>query len=158
VEGRKSFVYEQGELTTVKMTPEQNQLVLDGMYAVVNAGGTATSVSLGSEFPIAGKTGTAQVTELGKDRGRLKDHAWFVGFAPAYAPELAVIALIENAGFGGTHAGPAVKKVFQAYINPGSVQIENGKIVVGGDKDTKESSNALSTGEPVKKPNDAGAQ
>jgi penicillin-binding protein 2 len=158
VEGRKSFVYEQGELTTVKMTPEQNQLVLDGMYAVVNAGGTATSVSLGSEFPIAGKTGTAQVTELGKDRGRLKDHAWFVGFAPAYAPELAVIALIENAGFGGTHAGPAVKKVFQAYINPGSVQIDNGKIVVGGDKDTKESSNALSTGEPVKKPNDAGAQ
>ncbi|NNE66894.1 MAG: penicillin-binding protein 2 [Pyrinomonadaceae bacterium] len=123
VEKRKGFTYKPPPLSTVKMTPEQNKLVLDGMYAVVNAGGTATRVSMGSDFPIAGKTGTAQVTELGKDKGRLKDHAWFVGFAPAYAPELAVIAIIENSGFGGTHAGPAVKGVFQAYVDPSSVEL-----------------------------------
>ncbi|MDH3493877.1 MAG: penicillin-binding protein 2 [Acidobacteriota bacterium] len=123
VEGRKGFGYTAPKLTTVTMTPEQNKLVLDGMYDVVNGGGTATSVSLGPEFPIAGKTGTAQVTELGKDTGRLKDHAWFVGFAPAYAPELAVIAIIENAGFGGSHAGPAVKGVFQAFRDPSSVDM-----------------------------------
>jgi penicillin-binding protein 2 len=39
-----------------------------------------------------------------------------VSFAPAYKPELAVIALIENSGFGGTHAAPAVKGVYEAYI------------------------------------------
>ncbi len=117
VEPRTSFGFKQGEVPQVKMTPEQNKLVLDGMYDVVNGGGTAGSVSLGSAFAIAGKTGTAQVTELGKDKGHLKDHSWFVGFGPAYAPEIAVIAIIENAGFGGSHAGPAVKGVFEAYVD-----------------------------------------
>ncbi|MEZ5306038.1 MAG: penicillin-binding protein 2 [Pyrinomonadaceae bacterium] len=124
VEGRKGFGFRHPEPKIIEMTPEQNKLVLDGMWGVVNAGGTATSVSMGPSFPIAGKTGTAQVTELGKDHGKLKDHAWFVGFAPAYAPELAVIAIIENAGFGGNHAGPAVKGVFQAFISPESVDVD----------------------------------
>lgn len=113
---KDAFSYEAPELRVVEMTPEQNKLVLDGMYGVVNEGGTATRISMGKEFAIAGKTGTAQVTELGKDTGKLKDHAWFVGFAPAYAPEIAVIAIIENAGFGGSHAAPAVKGVFEAYV------------------------------------------
>ena len=69
-----------------------------------------------------GKTGTAQVAELGKDIGRLKDHAWFVGFAPAYDPEISVIAIIENVGFGGTYAAPAVKAVFMAYVNRGKME------------------------------------
>lgn len=135
VEGRKAFGYKAPPLKTVEMTPEQNKLVLDGMYDVVNGGGTAGSVSLGSALAIAGKTGTAQVTELGKDSGRLKDHAWFVGFAPAYAPELAVIAIIENAGFGGSHAGPAVKAVFQAFLDPGAVDLDSD----GSESDDKDS-------------------
>ena len=56
-------------------------------------------------FEIAGKTGTAQVAELGKDVGANKDHAWFVSFAPAYKPEIAVIGLVENVGFGGSSRG-----------------------------------------------------
>jgi len=121
VETREGFIFQHPELKTVEMTTEQNKLVLDGMWGVVNGGGgTARRISMGSGFPIAGKTGTAQVTELGNDKGRLKDHAWFVGFAPAYAPEIAVIAIIENAGFGGSHAAPAVKGVFQAYLTGGS--------------------------------------
>lgn len=116
VPDKKAFVYQPPKIPVVEMTPEQNKLVLDGMYGVVNAGGTATRISMGEEFAIAGKTGTAQVTELGKDQGKLKDHAWFIGFAPAYAPEIAVVAIIENAGFGGSHAAPAVKGVFEAYV------------------------------------------
>lgn len=122
VEARNGFSYKYGEVSTVEMSPEQNKLVLDGMYGVVNAGGTATRISMGSSFPIAGKTGTAQVAELGKDIGRLKDHAWFVGFAPAYDPEISVIAIIENVGFGGTYAAPAVKAVFMAYVNRGKME------------------------------------
>lgn len=117
VKARRGFVYEQPKPAMVKMTSEQNKLVLDGMHAVVNDGGTATSVSMGTEFPIAGKTGTAQVAELGKDKGKLKDHAWFIGFAPAYNPEISAVAIIENVGFGGTYAAPAVKRVFEAYRN-----------------------------------------
>ena len=63
-------------------------------------------------FDIAGKTGTAQVVELGKDTGENKDHAWFVSFAPAYKPEIAVLALIENVGFGGTYAAPAARALY----------------------------------------------
>jgi penicillin-binding protein 2 len=126
VEPRKGFTYQHPELKIVKMTPEQNKLVLDGMWGVVNGGGGTAGRIRMPDFPIAGKTGTAQVTELGKDKGRLKDHAWFVGFAPAYNPEISVIAIIENAGFGGSHAAPAVKGVFEAYVNGGvSPDVEN---------------------------------
>jgi penicillin-binding protein 2 len=65
---------------------------------------------------VAGKTGTAQVVGLGKDVGKNKDHSWFVSFAPARKPELAMIALIENVGFGGKFAAPAVHKVYDTYL------------------------------------------
>jgi penicillin-binding protein 2 len=67
-------------------------------------------------FDIAGKTGTAQVAELGKDVGGKKDHAWFVSFAPAYKPEIARAGLVENVGFGGSFAAPAAKGVYEAYL------------------------------------------
>jgi penicillin-binding protein 2 len=66
-------------------------------------------------FDIAGKTGTAQVVGLGKDVGKNKDHSWFVSYAPAYKPEIAMVALIENSGFGGTHAAPAIRGVYEVY-------------------------------------------
>jgi len=66
-------------------------------------------------FDIAGKTGTAQVVGLGKDTGKNKDHAWFVTYAPAYKPEIAMVALIENSGFGGSNAAPAIRGVYDVY-------------------------------------------
>ncbi len=89
--------------------------MVQGMWGVVNGGGTGAGIKING-FDIAGKTGTAQVAKLGQDVGAKKDHSWFVSFAPAYKPELAVIALIENSGFGGSHAAPAVKGVYEAYI------------------------------------------
>ena len=97
------------------MTPEQNDLVLQGMWGVVNGGGTGAGIRIPG-FDIAGKTGTAQVAVVGKDVGGKKDHAWFVSFAPAEKPEIAVIALIENVGFGGSFAAPAAKGVYEAYL------------------------------------------
>ena len=76
------------------------------MWDVVNDGRHGRRASSIAGFDIAGKTGTAQVVGLGKDVGENKDHAWFVSFAPAYKPEIAVIALIENVGFGGTLRRP----------------------------------------------------
>jgi penicillin-binding protein 2 len=111
---RDGFGYQHPEPKVIQMTPEQNELVLKGMWGVVNAGGTAGAIRM-EGFEIAGKTGTAQVSELGAANGK-KDHAWFVSFAPAYKPEISVIVLIENSGFGSANAAPAAKGVYEAYL------------------------------------------
>lgn len=110
---RPKVLFDHPEPKIIKMTPEQNALVLKGMWGVVNNGGTAASIKM-ANLEIAGKTGTAQNSSLGS--GGAKDHAWFISFAPAYKPEIAVMALIENSGFGAANAGPAVKGVYEAYL------------------------------------------
>lgn len=84
-------------------------VVKEGMFLVVNGHGTATHIRL-PDINIAGKTGTAQ-----NPHG--KDHAWFVGFAPFENPKIVVAVLVENVGFGGTHAAPIAQKVIQTYLN-----------------------------------------
>lgn len=112
---RDGFQFQHAEPKIIPMTPEQNALVLKGMWGVVNNGGTAGSIKMPG-WEIAGKTGTAQVAELGKDNGKDKDHAWFDSFAPAYKPEIAVLVLIENSGFGSANAAPAAKGMYEAYL------------------------------------------
>lgn len=112
---RDGFTFQHPEPKIIPMTDPQYDVMLKGMWGVVNGGGTGAGIRI-PDFDIAGKTGTAQVTELGKDVGAKKDHAWFVSFAPAYKPEIAVIGLIENVGFGGSFAAPAVKGVYEAYL------------------------------------------
>jgi len=115
IPGREGFGFQHPEPKPIPMTPEQEKVMVEGMWGVVQGGGTAGSIRI-PDFDIAGKTGTAQVAELGKDVGAKKDHAWFVSFAPAYKPEIAVLALVENVGFGGSFAAPAAKGVYETYI------------------------------------------
>ncbi|HKY45160.1 MAG TPA: penicillin-binding protein 2 [Pyrinomonadaceae bacterium] len=98
----------------IPIPPDMNHAVVEGMWRVVNGGGTAGRIQMAG-FDIAGKTGTAQVVALGKDTGKNKDHSWFVTYAPAYKPEIAMVALIENSGFGGHHAAPAIRGVYDVY-------------------------------------------
>jgi|GEM_PF-626262 len=116
---RMGFTFQRPEPKVISFTPAMHKVIVDGMWGVVNGGGTAGSVFQKWEgFEIAGKTGTAQVAALGKDCGeRCRDHAWFVAFAPAYKPEIASVALIENSGFGGRNAAPATRIVYEAYYN-----------------------------------------
>jgi penicillin-binding protein 2 len=106
-----------------------HQTVVQGMWQVVNAGGTGAGIRMAG-FDIAGKTGTAQVVGLGKDVGKNKDHSWFVSYAPAYQPEISMVALIENSGFGSQFAAPAIRRIYDVYYRktrhaepPGTVQI-----------------------------------
>jgi penicillin-binding protein 2 len=79
---------------------------------------------------VAGKTGTAQAVGLKHTEGvdeddlawELRDHAWFVGFAPAEAPEIVVAALVEHGGHGGSAAAPVVQKVLARYFEKRAVQ------------------------------------
>ncbi len=112
---RPAFTFQHPDPKIIEMTAEQNDVIVKGMWGVVNAGGTAGRIRIPG-FDIAGKTGTAQVAELGKDVGAKKDHAWFASFAPAEKPEIAVLGLVENVGFGGSFAAPAVKGVYEAYL------------------------------------------
>jgi penicillin-binding protein 2 len=126
IPGREGFTFQHPEPKIIEMTQEQEEMVVRGMWGVVNGGGTAGSIKIPG-FEIAGKTGTAQVAELGKDVGGKKDHAWFVSFAPAYKPEIAVLAMVENVGFGGSFAAPAAKGVYEAYLakrNGGQPQLD----------------------------------
>ncbi len=111
---REAHGFDRPNPKIIPIPEDQHQLVIKGMWGVVNNGGTAARIKM-ANFEIAGKTGTAQVVELGKDTGENKDHAWFVSFAPAYKPEISVLALIENVGFGGTHAAPAVRAIYDVY-------------------------------------------
>lgn len=89
------------------LRPETLALVREGMRRVVT-GGTATRAALPG-IAVAGKTGTAQ-----NPHG--DDHAWFVGFAPADAPEIVVLALVEQGGHGSSAAAPVVRRVMAAWF------------------------------------------
>ncbi|HMO81202.1 MAG TPA: penicillin-binding protein 2 [Pyrinomonadaceae bacterium] len=109
---RPGFGFQRPEPKVIKLSPDEEELIVGGLWAAVNGGGTARGSQIPG-FDVGGKTGTAQVSPTGSP---IKDHAWFVSFAPAYKPEIAVLALIENVGFGGSHAAPAAKGVYEAYI------------------------------------------
>ncbi len=71
---------------------------------------------------IAGKTGTAQTAALRPDQKeeevpkKLRDHAWFVSYAPVEDPRIAVAVLVENMGHGGSAAAPLAKHMIEAYV------------------------------------------
>ena len=106
-------------------TDEQWAVVHDGMEgAVYGPGGTAYAVGVGSKYRIAGKTGTAQVIAIKQNEKyhvnevaeRNRDHAWFIAYAPADDPKIAISVLVENGGFGAAAAAPIARKVLDAYI------------------------------------------
>jgi penicillin-binding protein 2 len=49
---------------------------------------------------------------------RLRDHSWFIAFAPAEAPQIAVAVLVENGGFGASAAAPIARQIMDAYLLP----------------------------------------
>jgi cell division protein FtsI/penicillin-binding protein 2 len=83
------------------------------MLEVVRSGtGTAAAIS---GVQVAGKTGTAELRPNSKDP---KDaDAWFVAFAPAQQPQVAVAVMLVGAGFGGTAAAPIAKRVLQSALS-----------------------------------------
>jgi len=90
---------------------------------VHNRRGTAYSISEGLDFKIAGKTGTAQVVGIGQDKEydsdglseRNRDHALFIGFAPAENPTIAVAVIIEN-GEKSSQAALVAREVMKTYL------------------------------------------
>jgi peptidoglycan glycosyltransferase len=59
---------------------------------------------------VAGKTGTAQLGGTGEP------HSWFIGFAPAEAPTIALAVIVEQGGRGGERAAPLAGALLRAYF------------------------------------------
>lgn len=111
----------------IDLSVELHRIVLEALSAVVNeAGGTGGRARLKgamSGILIAGKTGTAQVVRIGETRLKKeemdyfeRDHAWFAAFAPADAPEIAIVVLNEHSGHGGSESAPAASAVMQKFF------------------------------------------
>ena len=109
--GEDSFVAEPEKLSVV--TRKSLRSIVDGMVQCVNSGtGTAAAVS---GLKIAGKTGTAQVTGDSA-------HTWFIGFAPADNPQIALCVMGENTGGGGgSVCGPIAKGLFEYCLDNGFI-------------------------------------
>jgi penicillin-binding protein 2 len=106
----KSNKYNELIFPEIKIDVDQQKLnvIKKGMELVVNGAGTATNIR-SDLVKIAGKTGTAQ-----NPHG--KNHAIFVSFAPTENPEIVVVVLVENVGYGSTHAAPIAKKVIYTFL------------------------------------------
>jgi penicillin-binding protein 2 len=119
-------VVPQHTLPTVELGAERHwHLVQTAMENVVHTEkGTASLIADGASYRMAGKTGTAQV--IGIPQGAEydeelvdkfeRDHALFVGYAPAENPQIAVAVVVENGGHGSSVAAPIVRKVFDAWL------------------------------------------
>jgi len=110
---------------SIPIPPANWRAVVDAMVDVVHSvRGTAKGIAGGLTYHIAGKTGTAQVFSVGQGqsyknmrvKAQLKDHAWFIAFAPAEAPRIAIAVVVENGGHGGSVAAPIAKAVIQYYL------------------------------------------
>ncbi|MBU3055478.1 penicillin-binding protein 2 [Pseudomonas indica] len=97
----------------------------NGMEMVLHGPrGTARKVGDSAVYRIAGKSGTAQVVAIkqgekydrSKVQERHRDHALFIGFAPAENPEIAVAVMVENGESGSGVAAPVVKQVMDAWL------------------------------------------
>jgi penicillin-binding protein 2 len=101
----------------VPLPPEFRQPLHDGLVDVPRSG-TAVRAFSGfplDEYPVAGKTGTAQVDNRG-------DTAVFAAFGPAPAPEYAVAVILEESGFGGTASAPVVRALFEGLAGIAPLQ------------------------------------
>lgn len=106
-DGESVEVKETKELSTA-LSPEIADSIKDMMIDVVNEG-TGTNARL-SSVQVAGKTGTAE-------EDKEENHAWFVGFAPAEEPRVAVAVFLENnGGTGGGAAAPIARKVISRAL------------------------------------------
>ena len=88
-----------------RLISEAMQLAVEGQYGRRFAGGARIE-----GVPVAGKTGTAQLG-VGEE-----PHSWFIGFAPANDPRIAIAVIVENGGSGGERAAPMAGRLMAGYL------------------------------------------
>ena len=116
--GNKIFT----EINTVEIESSTFETIIQGMWEVVNRGGTGWAANV-KGFDICGKTGSTQLISTEKyeekkeeeEEEETKTHSWFTGFAPRDNPKIVVTVLVEYGGMGGATAAPLARQLFNLY-------------------------------------------
>ncbi|HZI83790.1 MAG TPA: penicillin-binding protein 2, partial [Casimicrobiaceae bacterium] len=111
------------ETHAVSIKPEYLAFIKNALVGVAREG-TSARAFIGAPYVSAGKTGTAQLFTIkqgekyhaGQVEERLRDHAWYIAYAPADHPRIALAVLVENGGFGAQAAAPVARAVFDYYL------------------------------------------
>ncbi|WP_443101011.1 peptidoglycan D,D-transpeptidase FtsI family protein [Carnobacterium sp. 17-4] len=131
-------------LNIVDVGKEEMSRVQQGMYQVANgANGSATSYFAGTEYTVAGKTGTAEAFYDGvveNRKGESVTNRTFVGYAPYDNPEIAVFVIVPYLpNTNSNHENTIVaRKVFDAYFQVGEYKELSGEIAEDHDENTEE--------------------
>jgi len=126
-------------LRQVDVSPKHLQSIQSAMRDVVRQPkGTAHRALASARWPVAGKTGTAQVVKLsGAKKSKLsaaqikrhhQDHAWFMGYAPYDKPQIAIAVFVEHGGSGGSNAAPVAAAIIEAMAKKEAIQLEAGTL------------------------------
>ena len=105
----------------VELAPRTLGVIKSAMWGVVNEAGTGVRALLPGR-DVCAKTGTAQVFKASRDVDadklpkNMRDHAWFVGFAPRDNPRIAWAVFVQNGGHGGTTAAPIARAVLETFF------------------------------------------
>jgi penicillin-binding protein 2 len=127
LDGRVTIVQPQPLPDIPARNPDIWTDIIKGMELVTQTiHGTAYNIGHDSPYPIAAKTGSAQVISMAQNAGpqhnqtgvpyRLRDNALFVAFAPAEDPKIAVAVVAEHGVHGGSAAAPVARKVMDMYL------------------------------------------
>jgi penicillin-binding protein 2 len=107
---------------TIEVKPEHLAFVQRALAGVPKEG-TSANAFRGTSYASAGKTGTAQVFSLKGEKysehkvdERLRDHAWYIAYAPVDKPRIAIAVLVENGGFGAQAAAPIARQVIDYWL------------------------------------------
>jgi penicillin-binding protein 2 len=101
-------------------------IIRKGLSEVVNSPSGTARIARIEGIPVSGKTGTAQVfsakpgaSQKEKDMPlELRDHAWFVAYAPSNAPRIALAVIVEHGEHGASTAAPLARDLISAYLSP----------------------------------------
>lgn len=103
----------------VPISRENFEIVIEGLYRVVNDGGTGRAAKIDG-LDICGKTGTQLILSLENPnykqlvkQKRFMPHSWFASFAPRNNPEIAMVIFVENGGDAGVIAAPIARKIYK---------------------------------------------
>ena len=116
-------------LSRTNLSEESLQVVKDGLWRVVNGGGTGGKCQIAGQ-DICAKTGTAQIVKAssGKNTYSLeksqRDHAWLAGFAPRDNPKIAFVVMVEHGGHGGDEAAKIARLGLNYVLNGVAPKVE----------------------------------
>ncbi len=118
-----------GDIPDIVLNDPKNwDKMFESMRKVISSPhGTARGLQKKLHYPIAGKTGTAQVVGIKQNeeydsqalRERLRDHALFIAFAPVDDPQIAMAVVVENGESSGRTAAPIAQALINQYLGGG---------------------------------------